>query len=359
MLGIDYKAARATWTAALVLLGICAVYLIRRTVFVFVIALLFAYLLYPFMNLIDRRLPGKTRTPALAVTFIVVIGILAAFGVTLGSVVANEATTLAAQAPALLNRLRDAPAPGPGELIPLRNQFLNWIIGQLREHYNDIALMAPRVALSVISASRNLIYVVLIPILSFIMLRDGRTILSGLVEMLEPHYETAKDTVSDVHSLLLLYMRALLLLCCVTLITFSIVLSVMGVPDAMLLASIAFALEFIPLIGPLSAATIIIAVSIITGYAHVWWVLIFLVVFRLLQDYVLSPVLMGKGIELHPLMIILGVLAGGEIGGVAGIFLSVPVLALIRLFYHQLIKLQAARRLGVSPTETPGTVSRL
>jgi predicted PurR-regulated permease PerM len=344
LLGVDYKAARATWTGALVLLGICAVYLIRRTVFVFVIALLFAYLLYPFMDLVDRRLPSKTRTPALAVTFILVIGILAAFGVMIGTTVAGEAATLAAQAPSLLDRLRQAPAPGAQ--VPLRNQALNWIAGQLRAHYNDIAMLAPRIAAGLISVSRNLIYVVLIPILSFFLLRDGRSILTGLIEIIEPHYETAKDTLSDVHSLLLLYMRALLLLCCVTLVTFSIVLSAMGVPDAMLLASIAFALEFIPLIGPLSAATIIIAVSIITGYAHLWWVLIFLVAFRLAQDYVLSPVLMGKGIELHPLMIILGVLAGGEIGGVAGIFLSVPVLALIRLFYHQLMKLQAARRLS-------------
>ncbi len=348
LLGIDYRAARATWTAALVILGIGAVYLIRGTVFVFVIALLFAYLLYPFMNLVDRRLPGKTRTPALAVTFIVVIGILAAFGATVGSVVASQAANLAAQAPSLLEKLRETPAPGPQGLTSFRSQVLGWMESELRQHYNDIAMLVPRVAISVISASRNLIYVVLIPILSFIILRDGRDMLAGLVEMLEPHYETARDTLSDVHDLLLLYMRALLLLCCVTLVTFSIVLSIMGVPYAMLLASIAFALEFIPLVGPLSAGLIIIAVSVVAGYPHVLWVVIFLVVFRLLQDYVLSPMLMSKGIELHPLMIILGVLAGGEIGGVAGIFLSVPALALIRLFYHRLKKLQAAQRLSVS-----------
>jgi predicted PurR-regulated permease PerM len=119
----------------------------------------------------------------------------------------------------------------------------------------------------------------------------------------------------------------------------------------MLLASIAFAAEFIPLVGPLSAAVIIIVVSIVAGYPHVWWVVAFLGVFRLVQDYVLSPVLMAKGVELHPLMIILGVLAGGEIGGVAGIFLSIPVLALIRLFYHRIRKMRAVLRLEVGVTQ--------
>jgi predicted PurR-regulated permease PerM len=119
----------------------------------------------------------------------------------------------------------------------------------------------------------------------------------------------------------------------------------MRVPYSILLAAIAFPLEFIPLVGPLTAAVIIIAVSVVSGYAHVWWVVIFLGVYRIFQDYVLSPQLMSKGVELHPLMIIFGVLAGGEIGGIAGIFLSIPALALVRLLYHRVNKVKASRRI--------------
>ncbi len=61
------------------------------------------------------------------------------------------------------------------------------------------------------------------------------------------------------------------------------------------------------------------------------------------QDYILSPHLMSKGVELHPLLVIFGVFAGGEIGGVAGVFLSIPVLALIRLLYHRLRKMRDLR----------------
>jgi predicted PurR-regulated permease PerM len=98
----------------------------------------------------------------------------------------------------------------------------------------------------------------------------------------------------------------------------------------------------------LTAAIIIIAVSVMSGYSHVLWVIIFLGIYRMFQDYVLSPHLMSKGVELHPLMIIFGVFAGGEIGGIAGIFLSVPMLALIRLLYHRLSKVRRRQLRAVS-----------
>jgi predicted PurR-regulated permease PerM len=131
------------------------------------------------------------------------------------------------------------------------------------------------------------------------------------------------------------YMRALLFLCCATFVSFSFVLSIMGVPYPILLAATAFPLEFVPLVGPLAAAVIIMTVSIVTGYTHLLWLFAFLAVYRIFQDYVLSPHLMSKGVELHPLLVIFGVFAGGEIGGVAGIFLSIPILALVRLVYHR------------------------
>jgi predicted PurR-regulated permease PerM len=64
---------------------------------------------------------------------------------------------------------------------------------------------------------------------------------------------------------------------------------------------------------------------------------VFLVAFRFFQDYVVSPHLLSTGMKLHPLLIIFGVLAGASIAGVAGSFLSVPVLAALRIVYRQLL----------------------
>ena len=345
MLGIDPKAARYAWTAALVVLALLIIYLIRETLIVFVIALLLAYLLYPLMDLIDRRLPSKTRTPALAITFILTIGFIALFGLFIGSVVTTQATNLATEAPVFLERLSQAPPPPAQQgVTSLASRAKGVLEAQIRQHYGEIVSSIPRLTLRILSASRNLIYIIIIPILSFFILKDGRSIRDSFLDLFGSGRAEARETLDSVHTLLLQYMRALLFLCCATFISLSIVLSAMDVPYAMLLAAIAFPLEFIPLVGPLAAAAIIIVVSIVTGYAHVWWVFAYLGIYRMFQDYYLSPHLMSQGVQLHPLMIIFGVFAGGEIGGAAGIFLSVPVLALIRLLYHHRFRRRNSER---------------
>jgi predicted PurR-regulated permease PerM len=344
LLGIDPKAARYTWTAAAVLLLIGLVYLISGTLLVFITALLLAYLLYPLMDLIDRHMTSKTRTPALVITYLLFIGLLVTFLVLIGIRVADQATSLAKSAPAFLDRIQQPPPPGPEALKSLRTQISGAVQDELRKHYSEIVSFAPKVTLGVLSASRNLIYIFIVPILSFFILRDGRSVRDSFLEMFDGDRQVAREILMDIHTLLLQYMRALLFLCCNTFVVFSIALSAMGVPYALLLASTAFPLEFIPLVGPLAAAAIILFVSVVAGFPHVLWVVIFLGVFRIFQDYVLSPKLMSRGVELHPLLVIFGVFAGGEAGGVAGVFLSVPALALIRMLYHRLGKTRAARR---------------
>ncbi len=339
MLGIDPKAARYTWTAAAVLLAMGLVYVIRETIVVFVIALLFAYLLYPLVDVIDRRLSVRTRTPALALAYIIVLGVLALFVAFIGSQVITQAHVLSQHPPDPEAFIDNIAAHHP-QFKPA----LDAVKGDLRNRARSLMSSAPQIGVRVLSESRNLIYLVIVPILAFFILKDGRRIRDAFLNLVGDHTEAANEALQDIHTMLLQYMRALLYLCLATLVSFMIFLNVMGVPYAALLASIAFPLEFIPLVGPMIAAITIIAVSAFSGYSHVLWVVIFLALYRTFQDYLLSPHLMSRGVELHPLLVIFGVFAGGEIGGVVGIFLSVPVLALIRLMYHRF-----ARRRRIAP----------
>jgi predicted PurR-regulated permease PerM len=354
MLGFDRQVARFTWTAALVVLLLVLVYLMRQTLFVFILAILFAYLLAPLVDFLDRVLPtSRTRTPALAIAYMIVVAILVFAVIQIGSRVVEEANTLIKSIPDLLAKWQ-APTPGaPSTVNSMKEEVLGKIREQLSQGTSSLLGQLPKAGLKVISVASNVIYVVIVPILSFFFLKDGRRIRDQAVELFGdgPKRDLLEDLLADINVLLAQYMRALLVLCSATFITYSIAFSIMRIPYAILLSALAFGLEFIPMIGPLAAAATILLVAGLSG-ASILPVLIFLVTYRMFQDYILSPHIMSTGLELHPLMILFGVFAGAEVAGVAGAFLSVPTLALARVFFFRLRKGRAKSR-PVEPVPSP------
>ena len=298
ILGVDSRAARYTWSSILVLLLVLCVYTIRGTLFLFAVSLLFAYLLYPLVDIINRFVPSRTRTPALAIVYLLLVALLVFVGIEIGSKVTEQANSLAQLTPEFIRKMEQpVNAPIPGALRSIKETVSNAIRTQLRQHSDDITKFLPKIGLEVLAYSKNLIFLVIVPILSFFILKDGRNIRDEFLALIEKGRprDLMEDILADIHVLLLQYMRALLILCGATFVAFSVVFSIMGVPYALLLASVAFPLEFIPVVGPLVAAAIVIAVVAFSGFPHLLWVIVFLGCYRIFQDYVLSPNLMSAG----------------------------------------------------------------
>jgi predicted PurR-regulated permease PerM len=348
MLGFEARVARYAWTVIGVLLLIGLVYLIRETLFIFIVALLFAYLLWPLVNFLDQRLPGRSKLPSLAIVYLSLLGVLIIVGVGIGTRIAAQANALSGKIPDLLARLEQPIGSGGG----IGMKILAEIQRQLAEHSRDLILPVSNAIMGLLSHAEILLFVVLIPILSFFFLKDGRTLFPNVLNIVseESRRDMFSDIASDLHLLLASYMRAMVLLGLVAAVTYATFFWLIGLPYALLLGAIAFFCEFIPLIGPLTSAAIVLLVASLSGFGHcshpVIWISIFLVAFRLFQDYVLSPHLLSAGTELHPLLVIFGVLAGGQIAGISGSFLSVPIMATLRIVY---IQAQKRRRLASSP----------
>jgi predicted PurR-regulated permease PerM len=335
MFGFDRSAARYTWTAAMVLLLLWLVYLLRSTLFVFALALLFAYLLSPLVNLLDRALPRKgTRTLALALSYLIFVGVVVLVAVEIGTRVLSQAQTLAINFPDMIAKLEQPSPLAPAVVNSIKAQVIAGIRTEWAQRSSEIMHTLPAAGLHFLSVASNLVYVVIVPVLAFFFLKDGGLIRQHALEMLDagPLRGMVESVIADIHLLLAHYMRSLVLLSLATFTAYSIYFSLMGVPFGVLLAVVAMGLEFIPMIGPLTAAVIILMVTLVSG-THFWAVIIFLLAYRMFQDYFLSPHLMGQGVQLHPLLVLLGVFGGAEVAGVAGSFLSVPVLAMVRILY--------------------------
>ena len=214
--------------------------------------------------------------------------------------------------------LRSRP-PFHTSALPLKMTVISTVQQQLAIHSRDILALLSNAALGVISRAGNLIFIILVPILSFFFLKDGREMLSSVLGILAAgaRRDMVERIAADLHVLLAQYMRALVLLGVVASLAYGLFFSMMGVPYGILLAAVAFPLEFIPMVGPLAGATIVLLVAGLSGSHHLLAIFVFLLAFRFLQDYVVSPQLLSAGMKLHPLLVIFGVLAGGSIAGVA------------------------------------------
>jgi predicted PurR-regulated permease PerM len=344
VLGIDPKAARAAWTVFLVALLVMVAFAIRETLAVFVIAILFAYLLLPLVGFIERVTPSLISPRiALALVYLVLVGAIIALGFTLGSRLAEEANSLASQLPALLrNPEWMQRIPLPSWLEPARASIIEHVRDQLSSGGQQILPYVKGLGGQLVSGAKYALYVVLIPILAFFFLKDGATIRNEIVSaMVEEDRRPVVDNIlADINLLLGEYIRALVLLSVASFTANSLFLTFTGAPYAVLLALAAGLGEFVPVVGPIAGGVIVVLVTSLSGYSHALLYIVFWLIYRLIQDYVLSPYLMSKGVQLNPMLVLFGVLAGDQIGGVLGMFLSVPVLAVLRVMF---VRLRRAR----------------
>jgi predicted PurR-regulated permease PerM len=107
-----------------------------------------------------------------------------------------------------------------------------------------------------------------------------------------------------------------------------------GIPYAVVLGVVSGLLEFVPLAGPLVVGLLAASFAAFHSPGQTLAVVIFLVALRVVQDYVVYPRIVGRGIHLHPLAVILAILCGAELGGLIGIFLAIPAVAILTVAHR-------------------------
>lgn len=180
-------------------------------------------------------------------------------------------------------------------------------------------------------------WLVLIPVLSFFFLKDADAFRRSALQMLpKGRWRWRGDEFfQDVNRTLAAYIRAQLTACLFIGVVCAIGFTVLGLPSPLVLGLIAGVCEFIPLVGPLAIALIAAVAALLhAGPFSALIVLLFLAVLRIVQDYIVYPRLIGQGIHLHPLAVIIAILSGAELAGIAGIFLAIPVVAILTVSYR-------------------------
>ena len=309
-----------------------------RIVLVLVLSMFFAYVIAPLAELAQRPITFTGRSRRLP------------RGLAIGAVYLLLACGVAAGAallwPSAVAQIDAAIASGPVYTESFRVWEHEWtryyerlrIPLELRHSIDQSMLGAGDAAvgyargslLGLIGVVSGLPWLVLVPVLAFFMLKDAaairRTILTALPHRIQLRGHRLFE---ELNATLTAYVRAQLIACVVVGILSGAGFVLLSNPYAILLGVLAAVLEFIPLLGPLVVAAVAVVIAALHSPVLAVWTAVFLTVLRVVQDYVIYPRLIGRDIHLHPLVVILAVLAGVELDGIAGIFIAVPVVALV------------------------------
>jgi predicted PurR-regulated permease PerM len=337
MLGMDERALRIVWTVFLFGLFLAFIYFIRETLVIFALSIFFAYMLSPIVDLVERYV-AKRRTLALTVVYILLIGALVGIGFAVIPKIGEEATALLTSLPASLGGGAISKIPLPHFLDPMRDQIITAAKREASSLETSLVPFLQQAGTRILSGLGYVLPAILVPILAFFLLKDARDISSSLIGAVEDRSDrrTMRAILDEVHAALRSYIRALVLLAIASFCAWAIFLSAMRYPYELLLAGLAGLLEFIPVFGPALALAIILIVAAVTGSGGLLWILLFFAVYRVFQDYILNPYLMSAGVEIHPLLVLLAVLAGERLAGIPGMFFSIPAIAILKVLWAHL-----------------------
>ncbi len=313
---------RVQWTALGVGLLWC-LWLLAPILSPFVFAALLGWLGDPMVDRLERRM---SRNSAVVLVFAVMILVLLLVAVLLVPLLESQVMTLVDSLPGYRDWFVQTALPWIEQRTGL--QILAWFDPQhlfqlIREHWQGaggiVAVMLGYVSRSGFALMVWLANIALLPVLTFFFLRDWDLIV-GRVGALVPrdHYATVRRLALEANEVLGGFLRGQLL-----------VMLVLGI----LIGVVAGLLTFVPYLGP--AAIILfggIAALVQFGdWQHLAGVGIVFAVGQVVESFLLTPVLVGDRIGLHPMAVIFAVMAGGTLFGFLGMLLALPVAAVVNV----------------------------
>lgn len=305
-----------------------------------IIALLFSYLLEPFVNRMQAA--GMSRTIAIVITLMTVLFVLIWISTSVIPIVANRMAILARQLQsenlAIIAQQIELHLRTYFDFIPSGYLEEN-VTGFIEDIFNFGRLS--NVLGDLIAIFTNLFAAFLvIPFATFFFLKDGYKIRRDLMKMVpNKYFETTLSLIDKIESRLGYYFRSVVLQCTLVGIASWLALSVAGLNNAGTVGIIIGVANTIPYFGPVLGYIISILISIIeTGDFSLVIPCIIAVMFaQILDNVILQPLIFSKSADMHPVAILFIILIGAQTAGILGMLVAIPIATIIKITVNQII----------------------
>jgi predicted PurR-regulated permease PerM len=299
-------------------------YLLSPILTPFLLGTLLAYLANPLVMRMDKHLPHLL---SVLLVFFFLFSLLTLFVLILSPLIQKQIHALTEVIPQIVTWMEQSLIPWLKEVIDI-----NTIKTTLYNVLPKSGWLVSSVLKSGYAVIEWIINLVLIPIVTFYLLRDWYTILNNIKKLLAPSIKpTVIKLAKECDEVLSAFFRGQLLVMLALCVIYGLGLTLIGLKVGLILGVIGGLLSIVPFLGSL----FVVITASITAYVQfgswepVLWVLAVYVLGQAIEGYVLTPYLIGQRIGLHPVAVIFAIMAGGTLFGFFGILLALPAAAVI------------------------------
>ena len=332
------------WFSGLVFTG-WLLYLLAPVLAPFVAGALLAYLGDPITDKLEAR--KLSRTVAVSIVFAVMLLFGALLLLIIMPLLQEQISSLFRRLPQIINWLQSDLLPAMANTLGLEIEAvdLGIIQNKLTENWRDVGSILGLILGKVSHSGQVFItwlaYLVLVPVVTFYLLRDWDILVEKTYGLIPRRYaKTVSRLTKECDSVLSEFLRGQLIVMFALGCIYSIGLFMVGLEFALLIGMMAGLVSFVPYLG----AIVGIGVAGIVGFMQfhdIFHLVLIGIVFgvgQAIEGMLLSPLLVGDRIGLHPVAVIFAVMAGGQLFGFFGVLLALPVAAVIKVllgFVHQ------------------------
>ncbi len=321
------------------LLAFAAFYFLVDSFLSVFLAIAMSFLLYPIVNRVEKLSFGGRKIPT---TGAVIIAFLV-FGLFIFAAANILIVPLITQINNLMKAMPELAAKANENITPLLGEEFHKLPPNVQDMVDSslssissyLMTVLKDMVSSTVKFAKSLVGMVLVPFLAFYFLSDWRTLKAMVVSLFSYESQPVADRVlSEIGTMLCAYVDNMFKLCFIAAAFLTVGNYVLGVQYTLVLGFLALVTEMIPMIGSVVGTLSAVFIALLQNPPLALKVLALYLIYYQLDAQIIMPNLMGRSITLHPVLIILAVLIGGQIGGVAGLVFAVPVLIIIKVLYE-------------------------
>lgn len=300
----------------------------------------FYYLLRPLVNVMERH--KVNRTLAILLIYLIFAIMMVGFSILVWPSLRTQLNNLVENAPALFTTLSEqvAELEHNGFLSSFLPQDSN-LLSKLTEYLNKGFTVFTEYLTGLFSFFSNFaIVLITFPILLFYMLKEGGKFGEQIVSFIPKRFRIhGKEVMDDIDHMLSSFIVGRVIVNVALGVLMYVGFLIIDLPYAMLLTVVAVILNFIPFIGSFLSSIPIVIIGFIEAPSIAIWSIVIITVAQQIQDNLISPYVFGKQLDIHPMTTIILVLMGGDIAGILGILLIIPVYMILKIVYSKVYEL--------------------